>query len=79
MEYPVLSSVDFDTLKVGDVVKSVLTGNLGLIEKLTPKPRARRAEDNEILIRWGHGGISEYWHHRFGRVLYLGPVQTFNS
>lgn len=72
MEYPVLSAVSFGSLSVGDIVQSQLTGNLGRIEQLVPKPRARRAEDNQILVRWEHGGISEYWHSRFGKVLYIG-------
>lgn len=79
MEYPVLSAVSFGSLSVGDIVQSKLTGNLGRIEQLVPKPRARRAEDNQILVRWEHGGISEYWHSRFGKVLYIGAEMNNES
>lgn len=72
MDAPRLSQVPFDDLKVGDVVQSTLTGNKGLIEKLIPKPKARRAEDNQIVVRWSTGSFSDAWQHKYGAVLYLG-------
>ena len=49
-----LSDVPFDLLRVGDRVKSEITNNEGVIQKLIPAY-------NEIAIDWNNGCHSQQW------------------
>jgi hypothetical protein len=54
-----LSKVPFDKINIGMEVKSLL-GNPGKVsEKRSP---GHRGEDNDIVINWDNGKVSDAWH-----------------
>ena len=63
-----LSDVPFDSLRVGDRVKSKITNNEGVIRELIVKSQAKRFEDSEIVIVWDTGSRSHHWHFWLDKV-----------
>lgn len=56
-----VSNIPFENLKIGTPVISAI-GNAGKITKLIPREQAYRNEDNDVVIEWDNGKISEIWH-----------------
>lgn len=60
-----VAKVPFNELRVGDRVKSMITGVEGVITDLIDTSKARRKDDNEIVVKWDNGNISLQWHFNF--------------
>ncbi len=63
-----LSNVPFQSLRIGDRVKSSYTGNEGMIYKLIPIEHARRRDDNEIMVKWDTGSVSYQWQYCYDGI-----------
>ncbi len=64
----ILSNVPLQNVRVGDRVKSMMTGNEGFISRIIDIEDARRKDDYEYLIKWDNGNISLHWKYNYSSV-----------
>lgn len=60
-----VANIPFNELRVGDRVKSRITGVEGFISELIDISKASRRDDNEIVVKWDNGNISLQWHFNY--------------
>lgn len=63
-----LNNVPFESLRIGDRVKSMVTGSEGLIWRLIPVQETRNRGADEIVIKWDTNSISHQWHFWLDKV-----------
>ena len=63
-----LNTVPFESLRIGDRVKSMITDTEGLIWRLIPVQETRNRGADEIVIKWDTNSMSHRWHFLLNKV-----------